>query len=340
MAPIKVKLDKKTAELFAAAGLVSADSDEAKELLSIKYFSTGHSAFDYSAGGGIPVGQMTLLAGWEGTLKSSFALHLCSQIQKVDERPVYYFDGENAVSERDLVRFNVDPSKLEIAKTRKGEVLLDTAQAVAENNLASMIVIDSVKAYGMEQEIEKDTSAYNIGIKALRFGNKMNVIAGFAAMHGITLLIINQYTEDPGAMFGDGLRLSGGNWQKYLPYLRIDLAKSTKKENQLFDDEGVKIGQMMICRIKKSKSAEFDAKDGKRFNFYYEGGLNEVEGTISLAIDQGVITRGGSVYTFGDKKINGKNNLVDSFIDDADAYLALKEKVDEIIEKRRYPHGA
>lgn len=336
----KAKLSKKTQELMKAAGIVTADSEEGQELMKQTFLSTGHAALDYEMGGGIPIGQMTLIAGWEGTLKTSFALHLAAQIQKVDDRDVYYFDGENALVTGGPERFGVDTKRLKISKNRKGELLLDSMQAVATDGLPSMMVIDSVKSFGMEQEIEKDASAYNIGIKAMRFGNKMNVIAGFAAMHKITVVVINQFTEDPGEMFGDGLRLSGGNWQKYLPFLRIDLTKSDKKENKIYDAGGTKVGQKMICRIKKSKASEFEAKEPKKFNFYYIGGLNYAEGLCSLAMSQGLISGGaGGFYKYKDTKINGKANIVGTFVDDAELFMSLEKEVNEILEQRKCPYG-
>jgi len=300
-------------------------SEQPEGYFDQKVVSTGSPYLDSKINtetglGGIPLGNLTLITGWESSGKSSFALNTIAQAQKQLGGVCVYFDGENSVKTSYLHRFGIDMERFIYIKERNLEVVLDTAESFSRADDINIIAFDSIKSFVSTDVELKTASETSIGVEARKWGARMPVILGNAARRNTAIIAINQWREKIGVMHGDPRTLPGGNWQKYDPALMIDL---TKRE-LIKDSEGKIIGNVMDIRIKKSKQDAYDPTDKISLNFYYDGGFSYVDENVLLLIEKGVIHQAGAWFKLpnGDK-IQGKDKVVAFFKDNEDYLTEL-----------------
>lgn len=248
--------------------------------LTPKFVSTGSVYLDFCLQKQIPLGLMTLLTGWEGSGKSSFALIVVRELQKQTGKTVVYMDGEHTVTDSHIERFGLDRSKLIVYKESNLEEMLDTTEALSRASDVGGIVVDSIKAFYSSAVEAKSAEDNHMGIEAKKIGSRFSIIHSNIARRGIAFIVLNQWRENPGSM-GDPRVLPGGNWNKYMPSLHLDFTKKDLIKNK----EGRIIGHILDTRVKKSKFGAFDKKEVISLNFYYEGGFLEIDEYARLFIE-------------------------------------------------------
>lgn len=298
---------KKLAKEFGTDSFFKPLSDLDRDYLDIDFVSFGSPLLD-SKKAMIGLDQMTLITGWEGSGKSSLALIGTSQLQKkYPDKYVVYMDGENSVSNSYIDRFDINRDRMIRVPGNNLEDMLNQVEEFAKSEDVGMIIIDSVKSFFSSVVEEKDASDMTIGIEAKRFNARMPIIMGSCRYNNIALVVLNQLRENPGKPFGDPTVIPGGNWQKFLPSLHLNLSKRERLK-----DGNDTIGHVLDVRIKKSKYAPADEKDVFKLNFYYDYGFDVYHEYSQILIDRGVITKGGAWYTLPNgEKFQGLNSLAE-----------------------------
>lgn len=294
------------------------------DYFTTKILSTTSPYLDYKikaelGKGGIPRGRFTLIAGGEGSSKSSLALLAATSVQK-EGQVVVYFDAEATTDESYFSRFGIDKRLFIHYKGNNLEEMLDAAEAFSKADEVGMIVIDSLPAFTSKVVEDKSAEDNSIGVEAKKFNARMPIIYGNIARRGIALIAINFYKLNPGAM-GDPRVLSRGEWQKYMSSLTLELTK----KDLIKDKDKNPIGHKMDVRIKKSKMQEYDPKSEFTLNFYYGYGFNRADEYADLFIETGVIRQAGAWFfppTKDDNelKFQGRDSLV-QFLKDNEEYL-------------------
>lgn len=287
-------------------------SETPREEFDLQFVSTGSVYLDYMLKGGVPLGALTLFTGWESAGKTSVALVAGAQMQKATGKFLVFMDGERTINNSHIDRFGLDRELLIVRKESNLEEMLDTAEAFSKTEDVGMIIIDSVKSFYSTTVEEKSAIDNYIGIEAKRLGGRMSIISANCARRNISLMVINQWRENPGVMMGDTRVLPGGNWQKYMTTLHLDFTKKDLIKNS----EGKVIGNIMDVRVKKSKFSSYDPKAKITLSFYYGGGFDSVDEYAAMFIDAGIIEKSGTWFSFpnadGEEvKLQGKNNVVE-----------------------------
>lgn len=298
-------------------------SDQPEGYFDQKVMSTGSPYLDYKINtetglGGIPLGNLTLVTGWESSGKSSFVLNAIANAQKDSDKFFIYFDGENSVKSSYLERFGVDKSKFIHIKEKNLEAVLDLATSFSRADDVQCIVFDSIKSFVSTDVESKTAEEYSMGIEARKWGSRMPIILGNAARRNIAVIAINQWRDKIGT-HGDTRTLPGGHWQRYDSSLSIDVTK------KILIKEGEKIlGNVIDVRIKKSKQDAYDPTKHFSLNFYYDGGFNKIDENVSLLIEKGVLEQNGAwIKLPNGEKINGKAKAVEFFKDNPEYLNSL-----------------
>ena len=301
------------------------------ETLNLDFSSSGSAYLDYYMQHKvIPLGAMTLLTGWEGSGKSSIALIAARELQrKYPLKTVAVLDGEQTITDSHVERFGLDKNRLIVYKDSVLENMLDTAEVFSQSEDICGIIVDSIKAFYSVAIEAKSAEDFSIGVEAKKLGTRLPIINANCARRGTSLIILNQWRENPGVMHGDSKVLPGGQFNKYMPFTHLDFTK----KDLIRDDEKNVVGHKLDVRIKKSKAGAFDKKEVVTLNFYYDGGFNEIDEYAQIFCEIKLVNQGTTGWiTFPDrfgeeKKVQGTDKFANYLKNNPEDFEFLKQQL-------------
>lgn len=293
-------------------------SDLPDDYFKTKLSSTGSVYLDYKLGG-VVKGALNLIVGKESSGKSSLALCMAKPIQD-SKKYVVIFDAESSVSESYLERFGITKEYLIHIKKRNLEEVLDLAQEFSKADDVGMIIFDSIPVFTATAVEEKSANDNHMGVEARRWTTRFAVIESNCINRSIPIVALTFYTYDLKVKFGDPRVIKRGEWQKLAAQLFIELSKG----DLLYNNQGNVVGHELKVKIKKSKVKAYDPKEQIIVNFYYDKGFDNDADSVKIFIDEGIINKSGSWFSFNDDKgeevkIQGEDNVV--------AYMTENPKV-------------
>src|SRR6516225_2617482 len=127
---------------------------------------TGALPLDLALGvGGIPRGRVTELYGPESAGKTTLALHVIAEAQKLGGVAAFV-DAEHALDPVYASRIGVDIDELLISQPDTGEQALDIVEVLVRSGAVDVVVIDSVAALVPKAEIEGEMGDSHVGLQA------------------------------------------------------------------------------------------------------------------------------------------------------------------------------
>jgi RecA/RadA recombinase len=154
MASVKALSEKLDKEHKTENSLVFLNS---KKLMLIPCIPTGLPSFDYEAlqFGGIPRGRIVELFGGESAGKTTTALHIVAEEQRLGGLAAYV-DAEHALDPNYAKALGVNLDRLVFTQPMSGEQALQAVDGLVETGAVSLIVVDSVAALVPEAELAGD----------------------------------------------------------------------------------------------------------------------------------------------------------------------------------------
>ena len=127
---------------------------EMRNQLSTESIPTGSLALDLALGvGGIPRGRVTEIFGAESAGKSTLAIHVMAETQKLGGTAAY-IDVEHAMDPAYAANCGLNLDELLIAQPDSAEQALDITEQLVRSGAVDAVVIDSVAALVPRAEIE------------------------------------------------------------------------------------------------------------------------------------------------------------------------------------------
>lgn len=266
----------------------------------IQVIPTGNIAINVALGiGGFPRGRIVEIYGPESSGKTTVALHAIAEAQKAGGIAAF-IDAEHALDPEYAKKLGVDTDNLLVSQPDTGEQALEIADMLVRSGAISVIVVDSVAALTPKAEIEGDMGDSHVGLQARLMSQALRKMTGALSQTGTTAIFINQLREKIGVMFGSPETTTGGKALKFYASVRCDVRRiQTLKDGQ--DAVGNRT-KMKIVKNKVSppfKIAEFD--------IIYGEGISREGSIIDLGVENGLIKKSGSWYTYkGDQLGQGK----------------------------------
>lgn len=310
--------------------------------LNVDAISTGSLSLDIATGiNGLPKGRIVEIYGPESSGKTTLALHCVAEAQKAGGQAAF-IDAEHALDPIYAANLGVDVDSLLVAQPDYGEQALEIAEQLARSGAIDIIVVDSVAALVPRTEIDDDMGDSHVGLHARLMSQAMRKLAGAINKSNTLIIFINQLREKVGVVYGNPEVTTGGRALKFYASMRIDV----RKGEQLKNSDNQFVGSRTKVKIVKNKvappfrSAEFD--------IMYGTGISKEGEILDLGVEYGVIKKGGSWFSYGDRRLGQGRDNVKQLIKDEPAFAAqleqeIKEKIAEVqaaSDKKYQPKAA
>ena len=281
--------------------------------------STGSIGFDYiTLGiGGFAKGKMYELMGWEGTGKSTICGHAVASCQAKGGK-VVYIDGEHAVDENYFDALGVDPGSMLIAQPSSGEEGFNIAVELMQTGDVDLIIIDSDSSLIPKAVLDGEVGDHAIGKKARLNSGAYPKLKSIAHNTNTCLIVISQYREKIGVMFGNPTTTQGGHALKFYSDCRIEVSRSLAKEGQEV------YGNITKVRCTKNKMTPPYQKT--QFEIVYGIGIDRVGETLQLLHEFELGRKYGKTYTFDGVKYN-LDEFKQMVLEDVTFFESLKSKI-------------
>lgn len=286
---------------------------------------TGALSLDRILGiGGLPRGRIVEIYGPESSGKSTLALSIVAQAQKLG-LTCAYVDAEHALDPVYMRAVGVDVDELVFTQPDYGEQALEIVDKLVATGELGVIVIDSVASLIPKAELEGDMESAQMGLQARMMAKAMRKLVGQANTHKTLLVFINQLRSKIGIMFGNPETTPGGMALKYAASVRIDI----RKREDIKDKAGNSIGIVSKVKIIKNKMAP--PMKVTEFSILYGKGIDEHGCVLDVAIDSGIMTQKGAwIYYDGELFAQGRENAINQLRENEDVFLDMKEKIKAI----------
>ena len=290
---------------------------------NVDVIPTGSMTLDMALGiGGVPRGRIVEIYGPESSGKTTVALHVAAQAQKLGGE-VAFIDVEHALDPVYAKALGVDIDNLLVSQPDSGEQALEIAEALVRSGAIDCIVLDSVAAMVTKAEIEGDMGDTHVGLLARLMSQAMRKLTSVISKSNCVAIFINQVREKIGVVYGNPETTPGGRALKFYSSVRIEVRKGEPIKN------GAEIiGASTKCKVVKNKVAlpfkecEFDMMFGQ--------GIDRVGEVCDLAVDLDIIKKSGAWFSYNGQKIGqGRENAKEYLRSNPDIMKEIEEKVKE-----------
>ncbi|MFR0822121.1 MAG: recombinase RecA [Clostridia bacterium] len=291
------------------------------QAMNVEAIPTGSLSLDIALGiGGIPRGRIVEIYGPESSGKTTLALHMIAEAQKLGGEAAF-IDAEHALDPVYAKHLGVNIDDLIVSQPDTGEQALEIAEALVRSGALDVIVIDSVAALVPKAEIDGDMGDSHIGLQARLMSQALRKLAGAISKSKSVIVFINQLREKVGVMFGNPETTAGGRALKYYASVRLDIRKI---EN--IKQDGEVTGNRARVKVVKNKvappfrEAEFDIVYGK--------GISKEGNILDMAVTLDIIEKSGSWFSYNGERIGqGRENVKKYLLDNPEVAKEVEEKI-------------
>lgn len=267
-----------------------------KARVDVNSVPTGSIGLDAALGvGGLPRGRIIEIFGPESSGKTTLALHVVAEAQKMGGICAY-IDAEHAMDPEYSKKIGVKIEELLISQPDTGEQALEITESLVRSGKIDVIVVDSVAALTPKDEIEGDMGAQHVGKQARLMSQALRKLTAIVAKSKTIVIFINQIRMQIGVMFGNPETTPGGKALKFYTSVRIDIRRIA----QIKKGEEV-MGSRIRAKVVKNKvAAPFRQTE---FDLMYNEGISREGEIIALGEKMGIITKSGTSYAHGETKL-------------------------------------
>ncbi len=298
---------------------------EAAANMQIEVIPTGAITLDVALGvGGIPRGRVVEIYGPESSGKTTVALHILAEAQKMGGMAAF-IDAEHALDPGYARKIGADVDNLLISQPDTGEQALEIAEALVRSGAVDVIVIDSVAALVPRAEIEGEMGDAHVGLQARLMSQALRKLTGAISKSNSVAIFINQIREKVGVMFGNPETTPGGRALKFYASIRLEVRKT-----EALKHGAEVVGSRTRVKVVKNKVAPpFKQAD---FDIMYGEGISREGSIIDIGTDMNIIERSGAWYSYkGERLGQGRENVKEYLKEHGQISAEIESKIREAL---------
>lgn len=270
--------------------------------MDIEVIPTGCLTLDIALGvGGVPRGRIVEIYGPESSGKTTVALHIIAEAQKVGGAAAFV-DAEHALDPSYARKLGVNTEDLIVSQPDTGEQALEITEALVRSNAIDVIVVDSVAALVPKAEIEGEMGDSHMGLQARLMSQALRKLTAAINKSKCVVVFINQLREKIGIMFGNPETTTGGRALKFYSSIRLDIRKT----------DIIKTGEDILgsrTRIKVTKNKVAPPFKQGEFDIMYNEGISKEGSLIDIAVKEEIVEKSGAWFAYKDSRLGqGREN--------------------------------
>jgi recombination protein RecA len=307
-------------------------------IAKVDVISTGSITLDAALGiGGVPRGRVIEVFGPESSGKTTLCLHIIAEAQKTGGIAAFV-DAEHALDTAYAKKLGVDVNNLLLSQPEYGEQALEIVETLVRSGALDVIVIDSVAALTPRAEIEGEMGDPSMGVQARLMSQALRKLTAAISKSKTSVIFTNQLRQKIGIMFGNPETTTGGNALKFYASVRLDVRRI----------EAIKDGQNVVgnrTRVKVVKNKVAPPFKEAQFDILYNEGISRLGDLIDAAVDNGVIEKSGSWFSYKGDRLGQGRDAVKAFLQantDTTRELddATRKKIGLIMDETAAPPAA
>ena len=292
---------------------------------TIQIISTGSIGLDSALGiGGLPRGRVVEIYGPESSGKTTLTLQVIAECQKTGGTAAF-IDAEHALDPSYAQKIGVNTEELWLAQPSSGEEALEITDMLVNSKAIDLIVIDSVAALTPRAEIKGEMGQSHVGLQARLMSQALRKLAAGIQKSNTMVIFINQIRMKIGIMFGSPETTTGGRALKFYASVRLDIRRigAIKKGDEI-------VGNQTRVKVVKNKVAPpFKLAE---FEILYGHGISVEGEIIDLGVQNGLIQKSGSWYSYQGERIGqGKDNARNFLLENESISNELRDNIRKIM---------
>lgn len=305
---------------FGKGSIMKLNSD-GKLHDGIASVSTGSIGLDIGLGiGGLPRGRITEIYGPESSGKTTLALHVIAEAQKLGGTCAIV-DAEHALDPGYARKLGVDIDNLLISQPDAGEQALEIADTLVRSGAIDVLVIDSVAALVPRAELEGEMGDTHVGLQARLMSQALRKITGSISKSNTVVIFINQIRMKIGVMFGSPETTTGGNALKFYASVRLDI----RRIGSIKDREEVVGNQTRVKVVKNKMAPPFRQVE---FDIMYGEGVSKMGELLDLGVAGNVVEKSGAWFSYDGQRIGqGRENSKNFLREHPELALKLENQI-------------
>jgi len=290
---------------------------------TIPVITTGILSIDLALGvGGVPKGRIVEIYGPESSGKTTLALHVVAELQKLGGI-AGYVDAEHALDPVYAKKLGVNIDELYISQPDDGEQALEIAEAMVRSAAIDIVVIDSVAALVPRSEIEGEMGQSSVGVQARLMSQALRKLTGITHKTNCIVVFINQLRDKIGVSYGSPETTTGGRALKFYSSVRIDIRRA----------EAIKVGENTVgnrTKIKITKNKVAPPFRTCEVDIMYGEGISKFADLLDLGAQLNLVNKSGSWYSYGETRLGqGRENAKQYLKENPEAAHEIESKARE-----------
>src|SRR6202162_4273134 len=304
---------------FGKGSIVRLGSKEA--IVPVSTISSGSIALDNALGiGGFPRGRITEIFGPESSGKTTVALQVVAEAQKVGGMAAF-IDVEHALDPAYARKLGVDVDNLLVSQPDYAEQALEITSALIVSGSIDVLVVDSVAALVPKSELDGEMGDSHMGLQARLMSQAMRKLTGHVSKSNTCLVFINQIREKIGVMFGNPETTTGGRALKFYSSVRADI----RRIGAIKEGDVVTGSRTRVKIVKNKVAAPFREAE---FDILYGEGISREGDLLDIAVNNNLLEKSGSWFSYKGERIGqGRENARQFLKDNKDTMAKLDTEV-------------
>jgi recombination protein RecA len=291
--------------------------------MQIETIPSGSIALDLALGvGGLPRGRVTEIFGPESSGKTTLALHVIAEAQKLGGLAAY-IDAEHALDPIYAARIGVNVNDVLIAQPDTGEQALEIAEMLVRSAAVDVVVIDSVAALVPRAEIEGEMGDSHVGLQARLMSQALRKVTAAINRSNTSVIFINQLRERIGVMYGNPETTTGGRALRFYASVRLEVRR-VETIKQGTDSIGIRVR----CKVVKNKvAAPFRQAE---FDMMHENGISREGSILDVGLTMGIVEKAGAWFSMGPTRLGqGRENAKEFLKQNPDVCEQVEKEIRE-----------